>query len=138
MEAEEWDKFESVSKANQIIANYRAEKGFAASIPVGEVVEQGVEQKLHKDVTPEAELMIPAHRVQLAALTDHARAVALRGQYIEHHAHILGERDLKVEKFSAPGRDFYRIRSVPLSRNEAALLCDRLRLNDQDCFVIQP
>lgn len=134
----ELENLESISRARQIMAAYRAESGSATDLPAAKVAQRDVSPGLSGGAIPESGSGIPSYRVQLAALSDLELAVTLRGRYIEDLADILGGRDLKVEKSSTPDRVLYRIRSVPISESEATMLCDKLWLNDHDCFVVRP
>ncbi|MEQ8861491.1 MAG: SPOR domain-containing protein [Pseudomonadales bacterium] len=73
-----------------------------------------------------------SHRVQLAALRTEQQARSGADGLKQRFADILGKTDLELERSG----NYYLVRTVPLSADDAHSLCERLKAKNQDCLVV--
>jgi hypothetical protein len=76
------------------------------------------------------------YQVQLAAFTDQAAADKAMKNLQGRLKDVLGSTSLEVEP-PPQGSNYYRLKTAPMSRQDANNLCQSLKDNGQDCLVVK-
>lgn len=74
------------------------------------------------------------YQVQLAAFTDQAAANKALKSLQDRLKDVLGSTSLQVEQ-PPQGSNYYRLKTAPMSKQDANKLCDALKKKGQDCLV---
>lgn len=90
------------------------------------------------DIEPELSLGAGAYFVQLASITDAARAPEEWSKMQTKYS-ILGASRFRVQEATLPGGTFYRIQAGPMSKDSANHICDSLKQAGKPggCLVVK-